>query len=256
MQDYLSNRTALIALERSQAHTADRIPSAKELVVSEIIESLRQSEAISLWSTTQTEDVWRGMPYNLESKARMEKSRLFQLIRGMNKGCALHLHLDASSTTQGLLELAFEQETLCIESDSPFLLDNLHSAAFTFSYLPPSSPLLHITPPNLSILTPSYVPHTLIPLIPLRANFPKSMGGPLGFDRMVRRRLVVDPGSTGWSPKKVWDQFQSIFNLSGGLLGFEPVWEACSYCFIQSFILTEIRSTIRYRAGFEDLYKR
>lgn len=221
MENHLTRRKELIELERSKGHTAHRTYSPKELRVNEIIHSLRLEEGDT------DDDSWRGMPYNARSKAKMQKSRLFGALRRINKGCALHLHLDACGTTQGLVDLAFEQDTLCIESDLPFVGPSFpESALFTFSYHPPSSPLF--SNPTPTLYTPSYIPHTPVPLKIVRANYPESLGGPKGFDEMVKRRLVVDPSSTGWSPKRVWDQFQSIFNLSGGLLGFEPVWEACS----------------------------
>lgn len=257
MEDHRARRRDLIALERSQGHTADRTYSAKELSAIRIVDSLRQAEAASLWTTTDVEDVWRGMPFNQFSKAKMRDSKLYGLIASMNKGCALHLHLDASSTTGGLLDLAFAQPTLCLSSDVPFLPETISQSAIRFSYLPPSSPIFHPTPlAGLpSIFTPSYVPHTLIPVSVLRSNYPPELGGKEGFDSMITRRLVVDPGSVGWSPKKVWDQFQSIFNLSGGLLGFAPVWEACSSP--SSSSRTSCTDTVcRYRASPPNLHRR
>lgn len=67
-------------------------------------------------------------------------------------------------------------------------------------------------------------------------------GGAKAFDEFVVGKLIVKEESKDWSPTRVWAHFQyvlkwgfvrgltrnrSTFNVSAGLLFYEPVFEAC-----------------------------
>jgi adenosine deaminase CECR1 len=58
------------------------------------------------------------MMFNL-AKDRMEKSKLWQIVRKMPKGALLHCHLEAMCDLDWLIEEAFQTEGICIAADVP-----------------------------------------------------------------------------------------------------------------------------------------
>lgn len=165
----------------------------------------------------------------------------------MPKGCLLHCHLDAMNNPENLLALAFSHSSLCVSSDRPLLPDSLASAVLTFINVPISDPVSLASLP-LSIYAEDYVAHSLAPLAAVRRSFP---AGAAAFDLFVVSKLVVTPQSRNWSNEETWAHFQSTFIVSGGLIGYEPVFEECSSPLLLTLIYWQrlIRTGRIYRRG-------
>jgi adenosine deaminase CECR1 len=119
---YLTGREALIAQEKKQ-RSGEKVPRSLLIIITnilysdhvfrqslsplakeacEIVSRIRDEEQRTVW-TAEFEDilaqktganVYPGMMFSL-AKERMEKTKLWQIIRKMPKGALLHAHMDA-----------------------------------------------------------------------------------------------------------------------------------------------------------------
>src|SRR5687767_5283583 len=90
-----------------------------------IVDQIRFEEQQTLWTkdfedslVSENVDVFPGMMFSL-AKKRMEKSKLWKIVRRMPKGTLLHCHLEAMVDLDWALEEAFATEGVCLRSSEP-----------------------------------------------------------------------------------------------------------------------------------------
>jgi adenosine deaminase CECR1 len=230
LQKYLDGRDALIAQEKRQrsdhAFRENMTPMAAEAAAT--VSAIRFQEQQTIW-THDFEDevakkegieVFPGMMFNL-AKDRMEKSKLWQIVRKMPKGALLHCHLEAMGDLNWLIEQAFTTEGICITAGAP-----LDSAA---SLLNLPFIFRHVKSPNTadsqSIWTSSYTANELIPIDVAAASFPDD--GKEGFIRWLKSRVTITRQESldqHLGPNDVWRKFISCFGVLASLQHYEPIF--------------------------------
>jgi adenosine deaminase CECR1 len=194
LQKYMDGRDALIAQEKQQrsdhAFKTNMTPMAAEAAAT--VSAIRFQEQQIIW-THDFEDevakkegieVFPGMMFNL-AKDRMEKSKLWQIVRKMPKGALLHCHIEAMGDLDWLIEEAFSTEGICIAADVP--LDSsasLQNSPFIFRHVKSPS-----AAESQSIWSSSYVANESIPINVAATNFPN--GGKEGFIRWLKSRVTI-----------------------------------------------------------------
>jgi adenosine deaminase CECR1 len=133
IKKYLDGRDALVAQEKKQRSGMQFVPStvlssdkysdhafrqslsplAKEAC--SIVDRIRDEEQRTVWTSEFEDvlaqktgaDVYPGMMFSL-AKERMEKTKLWQIVRKMPKGALLHAHMDAMVDFDYLFEVLLE----------------------------------------------------------------------------------------------------------------------------------------------------
>jgi adenosine deaminase CECR1 len=201
-------------------------------------------------------DVYPGMMFSL-ARERMEKSRLWKIVRRMPKGALLHCHLEAMVDFDWTMELALETEGVCIAADRP--LDgeeNRLKGRFSFTYSK-----VHARD-DVSIWTDKYEANTPIPLKSAAESFPE--GEKQGFIEWVRCRTSITADehlAHHEGPNEIWRKFMSCFPILGSLIFYEPIFRKFVYRMCQQLMddgvyYLEMRSAFvtPYRcAGNEDI---
>ncbi|KAI5476505.1 hypothetical protein MNV49_007684 [Pseudohyphozyma bogoriensis] len=214
---YQASREALIQQERALGHHGlTRTLSTTEFTAVKLIQDLRDHELAAVWGEHGA--AGHSMPFTRAQRIIQESSELFKIIKEMPKGAILHCHLDAMNDPFALLRLAFAHPTLAISATAPLTSP---TATIAFHTVPLTSP--HLQSPATSIYTEAYIPGTILPAAGVRAAFP---GGPAAFDDFVVKFITVTPESATWTPAEVWAHFGNTFLIAGGLLRYEPVFEA------------------------------
>jgi hypothetical protein len=116
-------------------------PIAKEAC--SIVDRIRDEEQKSTW-TSEFEDmlaqkvganVYPGMMFSL-AKARMEKTKLWQIIRKMPKGALLHAHMDAMVDFDFLFDVLLKEPGMHIHSATALASpEALEGATINFRFL-------------------------------------------------------------------------------------------------------------------------
>ncbi|KAF2638211.1 Metallo-dependent hydrolase [Massarina eburnea CBS 473.64] len=228
IQKYLSGRDALVEQEKKQR--SDHLfrqnlsPTAAEACA--LVSQIRFEEQQTLWTreyedslASQHVDVFPGMMFHL-AKDRMEKSKLWKIVKKMPKGALLHCHLEAMVDLDWALEEAFVTDGVCVRSDGPLSSQQARLRAgfsFTFSKSEAKS--------HVSIWSEEYAPHTQVPLATAADSFPD--GGRKGFVEWVRSRVTITPEEHlkhHEGPNEVWRKFMSCFPILGSLIYYEPIF--------------------------------
>lgn len=191
-----------------------------------IVDQIRFEEQQTLWTKdfedslqSQHVDVFPGMMFSL-AKERMEKSKLWRIVKMMPKGALLHCHLEAMVDLDWALEEAFATEGICLRSAAPLnspkaLLKT--DVSFTFSVAKAKS--------DVSIWSENYTPDTLIPINTAADSFPG--GGRQGFIDWVRSRTTITADEHlchHEGPNEIWRKFMSCFPILGSIIYYEPIY--------------------------------
>jgi adenosine deaminase CECR1 len=190
-----------------------------------IVDQIRFEEQQTLWTkefedslVDQNIDVYTGMMFSL-AKDRMEKSKLWKIIRRMPKGTLLHCHLEAMIDLDWALEEAFATEGVCIQSDEPLSSpEALKRANFGFTYTKATANS------EVSIWTDQYNPNTPVPLTVAAEKFD---GSREGFCDWVRSRCTITAEehlAHHKGPNEIWRKFMSCFPILGSLMFYEPIF--------------------------------
>ncbi|OCK85550.1 Metallo-dependent hydrolase [Lepidopterella palustris CBS 459.81] len=228
IQKYLQGRDSLVAQEKKQR--SDRVfrenlsPMAAEAC--SIVDQIRFEEQQTLWTKEYEDslaehdgDIFPGMMFSL-AKDRMEKSKLWQIIRRMPKGALLHCHLEAMVDLDWALEEAFATDGVHITS--PVSLSTVAGrlkAPFSFTYSKAKAT------DSSSIWTDLYVAETPVPLSVAADSFPET--GRNGFVEWVKSRCTITPEEHlkhHEGPNEVWRKFMSCFPILGSLIYYEPIF--------------------------------
>ncbi|KAH8728450.1 hypothetical protein GQ44DRAFT_702316 [Phaeosphaeriaceae sp. PMI808] len=227
IQKYHSGRDALVAQEKKQRSDylfrQNLSPIAQEACA--IVSQIRFQEQQTLWTKeyedsllTDHVDVFPGMMFSL-AKDRMEKSKLWQIVKKMPKGALLHCHLEAMVDLDWALEEAFNTEGVCIIANGPIITEQQRrKTSFSFTYSKAAKD-------TLSVWAEDYVVNTPIPVNAAANNFPD--GGKNGFIEWIRSRVTITPSehmSQHEGPNEVWRKFMSCFPILGSLIYYEPIF--------------------------------
>jgi adenosine deaminase CECR1 len=190
-----------------------------------IVSQIRFQEQQTLWTKeyedsllTQHVDVYPGMMFSL-AKERMEKSKLWQIVKKMPKGALLHCHVEAMVDLDWALEEAFKTEGMCVIADGPITTEQQRrKTGFSFVYSKTAKD-------SSSIWSEDYAANTPIPLNVLAAKFPD--GGKKGFIEWIRSRVTITAAehlSHHEGPNEAWRKFMSCFPILGSLIYYEPIY--------------------------------
>jgi len=190
-----------------------------------IVSQIRFEEQQTLWTKeyedsllTEHVDVFPGMMFSL-AKDRMEKSRLWQIVKRMPKGALLHCHLEAMVDLDWALEEAFNTEGVCVIADGPITDDKTRRrTGFSFTYSKNANG-------DASIWNDRYTANTPVPVNQVADTFPD--GGKKAFIEWIRSRVTITHSehlSHHEGPNEVWRKFISCFPILGSLIYYEPIF--------------------------------
>lgn len=257
---------ALFNLTHQQ--TSDRVfrenlsPTASEACA--LVDQIRFEEQQTIWTSEfeqslsegdQAGNVYPGMMFSL-AKERLEKTKLWKIVRKMPKGAVLHCHFEAMVETSWILEQAFELENVQIKaSQSLDTSENRRHASITFD-----------TPKTESNEKPSiwssdYRPDTFVPLHEAANSFPD--GGKEGFIKLIVSRCTItheESISHHEGLNDVWRKFRSTFALRHSIIYVKPIFQnyvrkLCEQLHEDNVLWADIRAQIGSRTdpdGFED----
>ncbi|KAI1465995.1 Metallo-dependent hydrolase [Daldinia caldariorum] len=228
IQKYLQGREALIAeenKERSDASFKKNLsPIAKRACA--IAARIREEEKNTVW-TPQLEDalareadivVHPGMMFSL-SKARMERTKLWRIVRRMPKGALLHAHMDAMVDFDFLFRVLLATPGIHLAADRPLTTDEeREDAKLTFRFFRQPR-----TEGNL--WSPDYKPDTFVLLTQAADAFPD--GGKDGFLKWLYGRCTIsrtDAVSQHHGVDHIWQKFAKCFRVVGSMIHYEPIF--------------------------------
>ncbi|KAF8333951.1 Metallo-dependent hydrolase [Cantharellus anzutake] len=232
LKKYLEAREALIAQDRSlrRDHQEDIRPIRPE--------SGKQTEAKELWENAGNEisasqSLFPGMGFLTGNNSSVE---IFRILKKMPKGGLLHAHLDAMVDAEKLLNWALTLGAgyMHVRVDEPITASNFYLVVPEFKALVPgTTDNISLAP---SLMSPSYLPKTWVPLHVARRPFSlkaflmlKNLRGPELFDAWVTASIRIDPSEAYENMNtvdKIWDRFRAAFRTIFGLFRFEPIFRA------------------------------
>ena len=223
-------------------------PLAKEAC--EIVGRIKDEEQKTIW-TSEFENalaqetganIYPGMMFSL-AKDRMEKTKLWQIVRKMPKGALLHAHMDAMVDYEFLFEVLLSTPGMHIYCATPISTpQQLEVAPVSFRFLKtehgmplfePVTPFMFtnrtFTVNGKSIWTPEYVPNTPILLTKAVEDFPN--GGKAGFLSWLTDRLTITNAESlehHHGVDAVWRKFQNTFIILKHIIFYEPIFKKAS----------------------------
>ncbi|KAI0433537.1 adenosine/AMP deaminase [Xylaria sp. FL1042] len=228
-QKYLEGREALIAQENKQRSDASFRQNLSPIArrACDIVQRIRDEERNTVW-TPQLEDalaqkadnitVHPGMMFSL-SKARMESTKLWRIVRQMPKGALLHAHLDAMVDFDFLFAVLLETPGMHIEADRPLsdpaALDDA-MVKFRFFKTPRTA---------ANIWNQAYVAHTHVLLTQAADAFPES--GRQGFLKWLYGRATIsrtEAVEQHHGVDHVWRKFFTCFRVVNSIIHYEPIF--------------------------------
>jgi adenosine deaminase CECR1 len=190
-----------------------------------IVSQIRFQEQQTLWTKeyedsllTDHVDIFPGMMFSL-AKERMEKSKLWQIVKKMPKGALLHCHLEAMIDIDWALEEAFNTEGVCVIADGPITTaEQRRKTRFSFVYSKTAKD-------DVSVWSEKYTANTPIPINTAASQFPDN--SKTGFIEWIRSRVAITASehlSHHEGPNEVWRKFMSCFPILGSLMYYEPIF--------------------------------
>jgi adenosine deaminase CECR1 len=197
-----------------------------------IVDQIRFSEAQTLWTREYEDDlvekahpgtdVYPGMMFSL-AKGRMERSKLWNIVRKMPKGALLHCHFEAMIEAEWILERAFEVGNIGVRCGKSLERGEVrvdHGVPFEFGVIAEG------TAKDLpSIWSSEYQVDSLVPLETAADSFPN--GGRSGFLSWVRSRCSITPEesiSHHHGINSIWVKFLSSFGIVRTLIYREGIF--------------------------------
>lgn len=159
-----------------------------------------------------------GMMFTL-AKAKMEKTKLFEIVKRMPKGAILHCHFEAMLDPEWLFREALVTEGLHVAAPESLNTPAKRSKqALTFEHTKARSK------PDTSLWSEDYEPNALVPLKKAAQTFPD--GGEEGFVKWLVDRATITATESLEQHRgiqAVWAKFISCFALLRNLIWYEPV---------------------------------
>ncbi|MCJ1224691.1 hypothetical protein MMC12_001336 [Toensbergia leucococca] len=260
IQKYLQGREALIEQEKAQrsdyAFRQTLTPLASEACA--IVSRIRAEEHRTIWTNDFEDEVARkaglnhfpGMMFTL-AKDRMEKTRLWQIVRKMPKGALLHAHMDAMIDVDWLIDQVMATDGMTILADYGLCSAEARETGcvrFQFTKtLPRTAP---------SIWSKEYRAQQLVPLEESTRDFPE--GGEEGFKTWLKDRCTITQGESlnhHHGLDAVWRKFVSCFRILGSMLHYEPIFRAAVQRLLHQLLDDGLR-WVDFRMAFQFQYRR
>ncbi|KAH7407500.1 hypothetical protein BKA64DRAFT_743127 [Cadophora sp. MPI-SDFR-AT-0126] len=260
IKQYLSGQEALIAQEKKQrsdhAFRESLTPMAKEACA--IVDRIRDEEKRTIW-TSEFEDhvaqetganIYPGMMFSL-AKERMEKTKLWQIIRKMPKGALLHAHMDAMVDYDYLYDVLLKTPGMHIQSPRPLATSTaLESSMFKFRFLKAEKGI------DTSIWSSQYTPNTPVLLTKAADAFPN--GGRNGFLSWLKDRTTITHNESiehHHGVDAVWRKFQSCFIILNSVIFYEPIFKLFMRRMMQQLVADGVK-WVDLRLAFAFFYYR
>jgi len=231
IQQFLTGRDNLVQQEkkeRSDAKFREQLtPIAREACA--IVDQIRFEEQQTLWTRDYEDslvdreiDVYPGMMFSL-AKERMEKSKLWKIVRKMPKGSLLHCHFEAMVELEWLIDQMFATDQVYLKAtnslDTPAALEKI---PFTIQVLQDPSSAVRIS--KTSLWSVEYQPGSLTELKETAESFPN--GGKTGFISWLKQRCRItheESLSHHVGPNAIWKKFQSCFGTLRPFIFHTPI---------------------------------
>lgn len=191
------------------------------------MDRIRDEEKRTIWTpqleealAQQTENVTihPGMMFSL-SKARMESTKLWKIVRQMPKGALLHAHMDAMVDFDFLLSTMMDTPGMHIMADMPLTSPQaLTTCPVAFRFRKND-----MTDGNL--WSPDYRPGTLVRVTKAAETFPD--GGREGFFKWMYSRCTIsrtDAIAQHHGVDEIWVKFYRCFRFVNSMLHYEPIF--------------------------------
>lgn len=217
--DYWSERDAFIKKEDAMAIGQNIVLSSKEEAVNKILMQAKEQE---LQHGFEHPEDFPPARHFFNAKEDIEKSAVYQIIAKMPKGGALHIHDTGISSIDYVMNNISYREHLyaCIQGED---------IKFVFADPPVQDECYR----SLKVLR-------------------QESGDVAAFDAWIRSKisLVTDKPYEAYPDiNTVWAKFQSLFDISGGMVGYAPAFLDYMYNALEEFYkdnvnYVEIRGTL------------
>ncbi|TVY34895.1 Adenosine deaminase [Lachnellula subtilissima] len=229
ISQYVSGREALIAQEKKQRsdHSFRQSLSPIGREACEIVSRIRAEEQASIWNS-ELEDilaqkaganVYPGMMFSL-AKDRMEKTKLWQIVRKMPKGALLHAHMDAMVDFDYLFNVLLDTKGMHIYSERHLGTEEARGgASFKFRFQKTDRV------GEKSIWSSEYNPGTPVLLTEAADAFPN--GGRVEFIAWLKSRTTITNTESiehHHGVDAVWRKFTSCFSILNTIIFYEPIF--------------------------------
>ncbi|PHH50020.1 Adenosine deaminase CECR1-A [Ceratocystis fimbriata CBS 114723] len=229
MVQYLKGREALIQQEQKQRSDAAfrAALSPIGLKACAIVDRIRAAEQATVWTPAKEDALAQSerLPYYpgmmfTHAKARMEETKLWNIIRRLPKGALLHAHLDATVDFDYLFEALLGLPGMHMATDQPGLnsASSRENAALHFRWRKTSD----LSGPE--IWGSEYTPNQFVPLVQAADSYPH--GGRDGFTRWLKTRCTIsttDSEEQFRGVDHIWTKFANCFMVAGQILHYEPM---------------------------------
>lgn len=211
---YFSRRTQLLQAEYAMSIGGNVILNANEAKLNNMLMRLKFEELDYAFNNPQ---YFNFSHYYFENKGVIKRSRVYQLIRAMPKGAALHVHSSALLGPDYILKITYKDHLyLCIEKEMKFIFAKQI--------------------PKADCLTQWQ----------LMKEFRNTLRDVSKFDNELKTSFTLAETN---DVNAIWKRFENIFELLYPLLSYEPVWREYLYDVLKEFrndniIYVEIRSGI------------
>ncbi|PYH35049.1 putative CECR1 family adenosine deaminase [Aspergillus neoniger CBS 115656] len=216
IQQYLRGRSSLILEEQKQRHDSNltkALPPTAARACS-IVARIRDRELHQLSTSSGLDDARFPEAKSLDWD-RVQKTKLWRIIKAMPKGSLLHAPLHAMINADFLINVAFTTPGLCVFATQPLLSqDDLDEKLFAFQYSLAASKDLEDRP---TVWSSAYEPSSPIPLRKAASSFP--YGGENGFRDWLRSRCIPQAGRANYHSR--------VMPIVNSLLSYEPILRAC-----------------------------
>ncbi|KAF2150238.1 Metallo-dependent hydrolase [Myriangium duriaei CBS 260.36] len=259
LKKYLHGREALIAQEKK--HRSDHAfrevlsPMARE--ASGIVRQIRDEELRTVWTKdsdsgvpVQTTDIFPGMMF-YQAKERMEKTKLWNIVKKMPKGALLHCHFEAMVDIDWILDQLFAYGGIHIQASRSLHNEQIRTKSqFQLAWRKST------VNSNTSIWSESYTPDELIPIDVAADTFPA--GGRQGFRAWIRSRASITHDESIMHHEggnEIWRKFISCFDVLRTCLCYEPIWKK-SIKHVLGMLADDGVQYVDFRAVFRNAYFR
>jgi adenosine deaminase CECR1 len=157
------------------------------------------------------------------AKDIIEKTRIWQIIRRMPKGCLLHAHMDAMVDFDYLFEILLAEPGMHLSSPAGNLAQasDKEVTKLSFRYRTQTTPVEKAA----SIWTADYVPGTFVLLSAAADAFPA--GGRPGFVKWLKEKCIIslmDSVEQHHGVDAIWEKFAMCFEVIGTMIHYEPIF--------------------------------
>jgi len=236
IQQYLLGRDALVEQEKKQRSDArfkeQLTPIAQEACA--IVDRIRSEEQQTLWSRDYEDslashdgDIYPGMMFSL-AKKRMEKSKLWRIVRKLPKGALLHCHFEAMVELEWLIEEAFATQHVYLKAEESLASSEARDKApfnFHVSHNDDEARADLETRSDVPLWSKQYKSNSLVDFNRAAETFPQ--GGMAGFISWLKDRCRISPEESlrhHYGPNDIWRKFMLCFAIVRPLIFHPPIF--------------------------------